>query len=30
LLRDPAGADDGIVDHQFSPEFRRCNAQIGG
>ena len=26
LLRDPAGADDGIVDHQFSPEFRRWKA----
>ena len=26
LLRDPAGADDGIVDHQFSPGFRRSNA----
>jgi len=26
LLRNPASADDGIVDHQFSPEFRRWNA----
>ncbi len=30
LLRDPAGADDGIVDHQVSPAFRRRNAWTRG